>query len=161
LQGVNSEIDGLKEVIGKAGEYSNEIQQLTKGNLSELKELPKTAETKAEELSGLTEVKDQTQVLNEYKDIAANMQNSDSLKTFLVQKARQVAVNHFAGKEKQLKEAMETIAKCKSKFSSVTNISEITKRPPNEVKGKPFIERIIPGIAFQIQKERRKFVSGF
>lgn len=161
LPNLTPEAGGLSDVTGKAGEYGKEVSELTKGNLSEVKELPATAEAKAVELSGLREVKDQTQVLEEYKGLSEKMQNPDSLKEFAVQEVKQVAVNHFAGKEQQLKEAMETISKYKAKYSSLNSIGEITKRPPNEMKGKPLVERIIPGIGIQVQKKGQNLLIDF
>lgn len=154
-------INGVEGLTKNAGEYSGDIQHLSKGNISDLKELPEAAEAKAVEMSGVNEVKDQTEGLNEYKDMASQMQNPDSLKEFAVQEVKQVAVNHFAGKEEQLKQAMETLSKYKSKYSSLTSIRDITKRPPNEMKGKPLIERIIPGIGIQVQKKGEDVLVDF
>jgi hypothetical protein len=153
LKGINAEAGSISNVTGKVGEYGKDVQGVVKGDLSEVKNIPGAAESKAEELSGMNEVKDQTKALDEYKDIAGSMQNPDSLKALAIQEAKQVAVNHFAGKEEQLKEAMETLAKYKSKYSSLNSLSEATKRPPNEMKGKPFIERLVPGIGIQVQKK--------
>jgi hypothetical protein len=50
-----------------------------------------------------------------------------------------------------LKAAMEKIAKYKQKYSSVSSLKDLPKRPPNPMKGKPFIERLVPGLAFQYQ----------
>ncbi|WP_276374889.1 hypothetical protein [Chryseolinea sp. H1M3-3] len=153
LKGIGEETGRISDVTGKVGEYGKDVQGVVKGDLSEVKNIPGAAESKAEDLSGMNEVKDQTKVLDEYKDIAGSMQNPDSLKELAIQEAKQVAVNHFAGKEQQLKEAMETLAKYKSKYSSLNSLSEATKRPPNEMKGKPFIERLVPGVGIQIQKK--------
>jgi len=161
LPDVQGDIGGIPDLTGKASGYGNDIQQIANGNLSEVKELPKTAEEKAAELSGLEGIKEQTQVLDEYKDQAGEMQSPDSVKEFAVQEVRQYAVNHFAGREEQLKQAMETVAKYKTKYSSLNSVSEITKRPPNEMRGKPLIERIVPGIAFQLQKRGEDLLVDF
>jgi hypothetical protein len=152
---------GLKGITGNAGEYSSDVQQLSKGNITELKELPEAAEAKVGELSGLSEVKGETETLNEYKDVVGQMQNPDSLKEFAVQEVKQAAVNHFAGKEEQLKQAMETLSKYKSKYSNLNSISDLIKRPPNEMKEKPFIERIVPGIGIQVQKKGEDVLVDF
>ena len=161
LENMNSATDALPDIAGKAGGYSNDLKQLGSGNLNEVKELPRAAESKAVELSGMNEVKGQTKALDQYKDMAGNMQNPDSLKGFVKQEIRQVAVNHFAGKEQQLQQAMETLSKYKNKYSSLNSLADIKKRPPNEMKGKPFIERLIPGIAMQIQKKGDDFMVDF
>jgi hypothetical protein len=152
---------GLKGITGNAGEYSSDVQQLSKGNINELKDLPEAAEAKVGELSGLSEVKGETETLNEYKDVVGQVQNPDSLKEFAVQEVKQAAVNHFAGKEEQLKQAMETLSKYKSKYSNLNSISDLIKRPPNEMKEKPFIERIVPGIGIQVQKKGEDVLVDF
>jgi len=123
--------------------------------------LPEMLEVKAAELSGMNDVMTQTEVLDRYKDMAKGMQNPDSIKSVVKQQVRQVAINHFAGKEEQLKQAMETISKYKNKYSSLNSLEDIKKRRPNEMKGKPFIERFVPGISLQIQKKGDDFMVDF
>ncbi len=48
---------------------------------------------------------------------------------------------------------MDKIAKYKQKYSSVSSIKDLPKRPPNAMKGKPFIERIVPGLYLQYQQK--------
>src|SRR5687768_9532472 len=161
LENVNLDIGGLDETSKQVSSYGKEFKSVTTGDLSDLKELPKVAETKAEELSGLSEIKEQTQVVDKYKQLGNALQNPDSLIQFAVTEVRQAAVNHFAGHEHELKEAMETVSKYKLKYSSVSKINEITKKPPNEMKGKPFIERMLPGIAMQMQKKGEDLMVDF
>ena len=161
LQNIQGDLGVVSEVTGKIGEYGAEVQGLAKGELNELKAIPDAAEAKAEELSGLDEIKDQTKVLDEYKAMTGKMQNPDSLKEFAMQEAKQIAVDHFAGKEEQLKQAMETMARYKAKYPNLNSISEITRRPPNEMKGKPLIERIVPGIGIQVQKKGEDLLVDF
>jgi len=161
LSNVPGEIGGASELIGKAGGYGEDIQKIAQGNLSELQELPNTAEEKAIELAGVEGMDKQTQALDQYKDQAAQMQNPDSLKQFAVQEVRQYAINHFAGKEEQLQQAMETVSKYKTKYSSVNGMADLTKRPPNEMRGKPLMERIVPGLAIQLQKRGGELLVDF
>lgn len=161
LTNMQDNVGGLTDVTGKVGDYGKDLQQITKGDLGGLKDLPGAAESKVGELSGVNEIKEQTQVLDEYKEMAGQIQNPDSLKEFAIQEVKRVAINHFAGKEEQLKQAMETIAKYKSKYPSLNSISEVTKRPPNEMKGKPLSERIVPGIGIQIQKKGEDLLADF
>lgn len=160
LEGSKGET-GAFDIAGKAGDYSNDLKQLGSGNLTEVKELPKAAESQAEELSGMKEVKEQTEPLNKYKDMARSMQNPDSLKGFVKEEIKKAAVNHFAGREEQLKQAMETIAKYKNRYPSLNSLADAKKRPPNAMKGKFFLERLVPGIALQTQKKGDDFMVDF
>jgi len=153
LENVKENLNRGADFTNKANDYTKDIQELAKGNLGDMKELSNGAETTAEKLSGLNEVKEQTQAFREYGDKLKKMQNPDSLKELALLEIKHVAVNHFAGKEQVLKEAMETMSKYKLKYSSINSIRDIAKTPPNEMRGKPVIERIIPGIGIQFQRK--------
>ena len=62
----------------------------------------------------------------------------------------QSPINHFAGKEEVLQKAMEDLSKLKKKYHSINSLADIKKKRPNEMHGKPFIERLKPGIGLQI-----------
>jgi hypothetical protein len=48
------------------------------------------------------------------------------------------AVNHFAGKEKELMAAMDQLSKVKD----AEQVVDLFKKPVNPMKGKPFVERL-------------------
>jgi hypothetical protein len=160
LENINEELASVSKISGTVGEYGD-LKGLAKGDMSSFKDLPAAAEGKVEALSGLSEIKDQTKVLDEYKAMTGKIQNPDSLKEFALAQAKEIAIDHFSGKEEQLKQAMETLAKYKSKYPNVNSMSDITKRPPNEMKGKPLIERIVPGMGIQLQKKDANLLLDF
>jgi hypothetical protein len=143
------------------GEYEDDLTELTNGGAGGTIAIQDLAESKAEELSGLSEIKDQTKALDEYKGLTEKIKNPDSLKEFAIEQAKEIAVDHFSGKEEQLSQAMQTLAKYKSKYPNLNSINEVTRRPPNEMKGKPLIERMVPGAALQIQKKGEDFMIDF
>ena len=161
LKNVDGQIGGITDTTGKLGEYGKEVRQLSKGNLSKFQELPNAAEGKVQELSGLNEIKDQTKVFDEYKDLPRKLKNPDSLKAFAIEEAKQAAIDHFAGQDQQLKEAMQLMSKYKKKYPSINSLEDIKRRQPNEMKGKPRIERIVPGIGIQIQKKGEDLLVDF
>lgn len=161
LANVSGKVSEVTNVTGQVSEYSNEAQQIAKGNLDEAKNLPKTAEEKGTQLSGIKEMEQQTKGLDEYKAMTGKAQDSEALKKEAVEKAKKVAVNHFAGKEEQLKAAMEKISKYKQKYSSMKGLSDLSKKPRNQMHGKPLIERIVPGLALQFQKKGEDFLVDF
>jgi hypothetical protein len=85
----------------------------------------------------------------------------EQTKEQLLEIAKEAAVDHFAGKESELKAAMELMAKYKKKFISFNGLEELTRKRPNEMQGKPLVERIIPGIAMQIQKKNDELMVDF
>ncbi|WP_333821101.1 hypothetical protein [Ohtaekwangia sp.] len=158
------EIDGLKNITGKTGNLSEitkgagDIQNLTQGNLKDMQQLPQSIEGKAGQVAGVGDLQKQTEALN---PMLKSAENPEAMKEQAMQQVKEVAVNHFAGKEEVLKEAMEKMSKLKNKYSSLNSLSEIGKRRPNEMRGKPLIERLLPGIALQIQKKGNDMLVDF
>lgn len=168
IPGVGSELKNvqgeMKEVTGATGEvgkYGKELQNVTKGNLNEVKEAPKALENKAADMSGVKDLTGQTKQLDQYKSELGQLQDPTKNKDQLLQKGKQEAMNHFAGKEQVLQAAMEKVSKYKQKYSSLQSIHDLPKRRPNEMRGKPFRERLVPGVAFQIQRKSNDLLVDF
>lgn len=153
MEGIGHVTDKVSAITGDIGGYSEDIKELAQGNLSEVNDLPKTAEGKVADLSGLNDLQQQTEVLEEYKGVFNQLQNPETMKSQVVENLQHAAMDHFAGKQEVLQQAMETVSKYKKLYSSVPDISALPKKRPNAMHGKPLIERLIPGIAVQIQKD--------
>jgi hypothetical protein len=162
LKDIQGGIGDVTKVTGDLGAYREDLSNITKGNLSEVKEMPKALESKAGELTGIKDIQQQASgALDPLKEIQGQIQNPDAVKEQALQKVQEVAVNHFAGKEEVLQQAMDKISKYKQKYSSINSLSDITKKRPNEMHGKPLIERIVPGISFQILKKGNDLLVDF
>lgn len=149
VPGVSDQLGDLSKITGQAGDLKGAVP----GELKDVQSLPQGIENKAGELSGVGDLKKQAEGidpnLGKVNDLA---KDPAAAKEQAVQQVKQKAIDHFAGKEKQLQEAMDKMSKLKQKYSSLNSLSEIPKKRPNEMRGKPFIERLVPGIALQIQK---------
>jgi hypothetical protein len=152
----------VSKVTDNLGNYQQDIQSITKGNLNEVQQLPKTLEGKAGDVTGLNDIQKQAGgALEPLKEMQGKMQDPNAMKEQAVQKVQEVAINHFAGKEEVLQQAMDKVAKYKQKYSSINSLSDITKKRPNEMHGKPLIERVVPGISFQILKRGNDVLVDF
>ncbi len=151
LQSAQSKLGEANSITDKAQGYTKDIQNISKGDLKEVKELPKAAEEQAGKL-GMDELQKETGRFEQYTEMNDKLKDPESLKAEAMKQATTIAIDHFAGQKEVLQGAMDKMGKLKSKYSSLNSLKDIPKRKPNEMKGKPFIERIVPGIAFQIQK---------
>jgi hypothetical protein len=145
----------VSEVSGQIEGYSTDAKNIVSGNMGEVEQLPKALEQQAAQLDGVQGFQEQTQALDEYKDMAGMGNDPKALREKAIQQVPKLAKNHFAGQEEVLKQAMDKVSKYKSKYSELTSLEDVPKRKPNEMKGKPFIERIVPGITLQIQSGER------
>ena len=156
LKNVSESLGDVSKITDQIGGYQKDLQSIANGDLSEVKQLPKTLEEKAIEYSGLDKIQEQTKGLTPLMDAA---KDPEAMKAEAAKKVQEIAIDHFAGKEKELKESMEKLSKLKKKYSSLNSLSEIPKRRPNEMRGKPLIERLLPGIAIQLQKKGGDLLS--
>lgn len=145
LKSFSSELNQLNGLGNNLGTYAEDVKQLTQGNLNEIKSVDKLIENKVEGMEQLQEGKAMMEKAKPDSAALANMAKEQIL---------QAAQDHFAGKEAVLQQAMDKMSKLKNKYSEVKSLSELPKRLPNPLKGKPFIERLMPGITFQIQKSQ-------
>jgi hypothetical protein len=107
------ELGQVKDVAGQLGGYQQDIKNIAGGNLEDVTQIPGALEGKAAEATGLGDVTKQAEALNPMLDAA---KNPDAVKQQAIKQVQQQAVNHFAGKEQVLQQAMEKMSKLKSKI---------------------------------------------
>ena len=141
--GVQSSLEQAKDITGKVGD----VQQQLKDGVT----LEKAEEVIEKQASGLEPIK----ALETQSGIPTLAPaNGEEAKEQLKDMAKKQAVDHFAGKEATLQQAMEKMSKYKQKYNSVSSIKDLPDKRPNPMKEKPFVERLIPGITLQFQSQQ-------
>lgn len=138
---------------GSLGEVGEQVKEVTGAVPKSVDEVPQAIEQQAGKLSEVGELQKHAGEVDKLKGMAGDVKDPEAMKKQVMDEAKKQAVNHFAGKEKELQEAMDKMAKYKQKYSSVQSIAELPKKRPNEMHGKPLIERLVPGIALQISRK--------
>ena len=163
-------MDGIKEVKGKMGEvskvsteinaYSKDARNLAQGNIGDVEQLPKTLETKAADLADVNSLQKEFAPVADYTEMLKKWNSDpDVAKELALNKAKDVAVNHFVGHEQDVKVAMDKLSKVKTKYKDADGVIDMFKKHQNTLKDKPFIERLLPGIGIQIQKKQSIWVD--
>jgi hypothetical protein len=155
-------IDEVEAIQGKAGQanamidkaqaYQQDVSKIANGDLSQVEEIPKAIENRIASMDEMQELQKQTAQVTQYQDMLAKGNDPEALKAMAKEAAVKYATDHFAGKQEALTAAMDKMSKLKSKYSNVSSLKDLPKRVPNPMKNKPFIERVVPGLVFQIQK---------
>jgi hypothetical protein len=149
LPKVETPIGDLGELGNQAKELQGDIKNVSQGNLEDVKSI----ENQAGKIEGVKELQKGTGVIEDYKSKVKNLSDPAKAKEQALQMAKEKAINHFVGKEEQLKAAMEQMSKYKQRYSSGSSIKDLPKRLPNAMKGKPLVERLVPGLFFQFQQK--------
>jgi len=156
LQKLNLNMTQLPSLSQLEGSLGKELKQLQ--SAANMKSIEQTA---IKELSQNAEVKSLLKQETQVKDMESQLSKIKDPKSAeaLAEKQLVPAINHFAGKEKELQSAMSSISKYKQKYSSVKSLAELPKRAPNPLKDKPWIERVVPGLNYFILSKHSTFVD--
>lgn len=149
----------VDNVSGKIEGYSEDAKNLSTGNLGKMEEMPKELEGKVGKLEEVQGIQKEMQGIDKYKDMTGKMQDEEAMKKMALEEAKKQAVDHFEGKGDQVKSAMGHVSKLKQKYSSLNSLQDIPKKVPNEMKGKPLIERVVPGLTLQLQKNNNVLID--
>jgi hypothetical protein len=152
IQTVRDKVGDINTATDKVQAYEGDIKNIAQGNIGEVKAIPDAIENKAAGLDELKDLQAQTAEIDKLKDLSSKANDPKAMKEMAKQELKKQAMNHFEGKEAVLKSAMGEMAKLKSKYDKVTSLKDLPKRPPNPMKRKPLLERIVPGVTLQFQK---------
>lgn len=140
----------LPGITDKTSSLSTSVQQA-----KEIKEQPidKLVQSKASSLSEVKEIQQNFKVEN-----MEALQSEQAMKEELKNQAQKIAVDHFAGKQQQLQGAINKISKYKSKYESISVISDIAKKSVSNTIERPLIDRVMLGINLQMSRRENAFL---
>lgn len=148
----------MSQLGADAKGYANDARQLAKGNLEQLEKAPEALE---QQVMKLDEMKAAQAAMGDGIDHAAMVQkwNSDPnyARELAVTKAKEQMVDHFAGYQQELKAAMEQLTKLKAKKQDAEGVVDLFKPRQNDLKGKSFRERLLPGLSLQFQNSTNQW----
>ena len=159
---VTSELGKVKELTGEVGGLAKDAQSIATGKMDEVKHIDKAIEKQALKIDEVQELQKQAGAINPLGDAGLKGTDPEAMKKQAAEIAKKEAMatikteatNHFAGKEELLQKGMDKMTKLKGKYAEVKSMAELPKKLPNPLHDMRFIERIIPGLAFQIQKDK-------
>lgn len=151
LNDAKDKIGDVSEVTGKVGEYGEDINNIKGGNLGEVKAIPKELENGASNIESVKELKSEMDMGEKSVRDLEKLMDPEEARKLAMEKAAKEAVNYFEGHDQGLTKAMANMNKYKKKYPNLQSTKDLPKHKPNEMKSRPFIERIVPFSTFQIQ----------
>jgi hypothetical protein len=149
LSNIQKEAGQITKATGEINKVEGEIKNANPANVE------KTLEKDAQNIKEVKQLTGQTAQVEQYKKMVEKWESDPEYrKELAVTKAKEQAVNHFAGQEKQLMAAMQQLSNVKAKYKDYEGTLDMFKKPGNAMKEKPFIERVRPGFNLQIQSKR-------
>ncbi len=140
------EIKEVNDLTNDMNKYSESLEKGI-GTDTDINSLSKKGEEKIMSLEQTKGIKAEIAKADELK----KLNDIEASKVQLQTKARDMAVNHFAGHENELKAAIEKLSEAKSKVKDPDQIVDLMKKRPRVSESKTYVERITPGLSLQFQ----------
>lgn len=141
-----SEFNELKQHFEKLKSYS--VKSISKEDM--VKASQKIIEREAMKLKEVAGMQSNLKEVEKVKEMVAQAtQNLQQGPDGAKEKAKEEFVDYLKGHEEKVQKDIEDIGKLQLKYRNVADVRLLPKRPPNEMKGKPFVERLIPAITLQ------------
>lgn len=134
-------MEGVGDASKKLSSYTGDVNELKQGNPDQF------IENRASQLVDVKELNEGQQQLADLR--GKTKMDSAAVKDLMIEQVQQPALDHFANQQAVLQQAMEKMSKLKRKYSDVPSLKDLPRRVPNAMKGKPLIERLVPGLTFQ------------
>jgi hypothetical protein len=154
VENVKEKLGEVNDLTSEAKEYSEKVGELKKTDVKEeAKKLPGEIEKQAENIDQVEALKKELPQTNTVTDQVEDLKSKAdpaNLKNDAKTRTKKAFVDHFAGKDEAVKSGISQLEKYQKKYNSLADIRHLPKKRPNEMKGKPFIERLTPGITFQV-----------
>jgi hypothetical protein len=160
---VKSQIGMVETKLIQVEGYTTDLQKISEGNLDEVKELPKELEKQALKLDGVKEFQGQSEkftatqksyeaLLQKYKD---KKLLQEEMKSKSITLANDVVNKDMPG----VQEAQKKMAKAKKTYGNFKSLNDLPKKRANEMRGKSFYQRLVPGFGTQIYQSSKIIID--
>jgi hypothetical protein len=153
LPSLDGQLPDVGKSVGELTSSTREITSVAKNEMSSLDDIPGSIEEHLSQTEQLRSVQKEIAQGNEAVSLPGGVGGPDQLKQMAKKKVYTTAINHFAGKEKVLNDAIAKLDKLKAKYPHLDSITNnLPRKARNAMHGKPLRERIVPRLDFQLQR---------
>ena len=129
----------LQEYTGKVRDYQEQVNNA-----------PETLEQQARNLEQVKAFENKKAAFSPYQEQVGQLGKEEYAKEKVVQKAKTMAKDHFAGQQEKLLAAQSKLTKLKQKVGKLGGLNGEKLKKENEMKGKTLGERLVLGGNFQL-----------
>jgi len=152
LNQANGYLNQAEGASQKVKEIGGEINSLSEGDFENTKQLSGMAEKQINNTEAMKALNAETQAFGPLglDGAAPAVPTQEELQKQAIEVATTMALDHFAGRQERLEDAIKKMSKLKRKYSRVPSLAWGEKVKASSLKGHPWQERVYPGLLFQV-----------
>ena len=148
--GIPNEVGEVSKLSTQAGSYSTELNNIKEGKIDSA-QIERSAEEQLSKLKETKKIREQQEAIEKYKQMSQRYRDPEAMKKELEKNSKELAFDKLEANKSAVNEAIGNMAKMKRKYGEVKSLTTIPKHRYNSMKGKPFVERLLPGVSLQMQ----------
>jgi hypothetical protein len=148
----------IKSATGQIGEasktitvYTKEVKEITSGNTERLDKLAND-ELQKVSMQEVKALKTKSTEISKHQEILDSYKNYNEYKKQTIEKARKVLAVQFATNQASINQATTKVSEYQKKADGIFNAVNGLPNRPRKSRNIPLIERIVPGVNFQLKK---------
>ncbi|MBI3221283.1 MAG: hypothetical protein HYZ44_17365 [Bacteroidetes bacterium] len=148
---ISKQAGDLAKLPGEASQYGEQLNQLKDGEVDSAM-VKKWMEENASRLKETKMLREQQQAIEKYKQMSERYRDPVAMKKELQKNAKELAFDKVAASQATVNEAVANMNKMKKAAGDVKTIdTQVKQKRVNPMHGKPFKERLLPGVSLQMQ----------
>ena len=151
VKDLSGDVNKLDGKLGEAEKYGDEVSKLKKADANQIEKQAEEKSKNISEVKGLNaEITEAQKTQAEQEALIKKYRDKKALQEEVKRKAGSVANDYISQHTVEIKNAQAKLAKSKKGLSSVKSFNDLFKRKSDELVGKKFYQRLVPGITTQI-----------
>ncbi len=151
---IGGQIKDIDQNLAVAEEYEKELQKIKEGDLTEMEKIPGEAEKQIGQLDQVKGLSDEINKASaqqaQYEAMIKKYQDKKLLQEEMMRKVANVANDELAKHAAQVQQAQNKLSKAKRGVGQIKSVKDIFKVKSDELVGKKFYERLVPGLTTQV-----------
>lgn len=157
LRNVQGKVQDLDSKLERVEKLEDDAKNVAKGNIDQVKQAPEELERQLVARSGIKETEKYMSKLEQQRAMLEKYKDRKLVEQEIRNKTLNLANDKLGHQLEPVKKADEKLDKKRKAFGNFQSIKNIPKRPVNEMKRKPFRQRLVPGITLHFfQTDNKK-----
>lgn len=155
---LNEVSDAMNKIDGKldeAAQYEGELKNIKENGLADSEKLPQELEAHVADVSGVEELSAASKKLAEQEAMIQRYKDKKLLQQEILRKSRNVVNDKLNKFSPAFKDAEARIARARKIKPTIGKMQEERKIRVNTMSGKPFRQRLVPGMTCQVYNGHR------
>lgn len=156
IKSLQEKVSDVTNVVKDAEKYAEEIKKVQEMDVRNLEKVPELAEKQLMKMDEMEAVQGELTkgeaLKKEIGSFGDKAMNPEEAKEEIMHRTKQPFVDYLKGHEEKVQSGMNKMFDYQKKYRTVADTRYLPKRTANKMKGKPWQERLVPGISFQIDQ---------